>query len=58
MSSQPFESVVMKEGGTQLKLVIDFPGGGQALYKPMRFPRNQTVKILFYFSTFIALNYQ
>ena len=43
MSSLPFKSLEMKEGGTQLKLVIDFQGGGKALYKPMRFQRNQTV---------------
>jgi len=25
-----------KEGGTQIKLVIDYEKGGQALFKPMR----------------------
>jgi hypothetical protein len=43
MATLPFESVATKGGGTQLKLVIGFSGGGQALYKPMRFPRNQSV---------------
>ena len=43
MANIPFQSLYMKEGGTQLKLIINFPGGGQALFKPMRFPRNQTV---------------
>ena len=43
MSTLPFKSLVMKEGGTQLKLVINFPRDGQALFKPMRFPRNKTV---------------
>lgn len=28
--------VVQKEGGTQLKLIIDYENGGQALFKPMR----------------------
>lgn len=28
--------VVQKEGGTQLKLIIDYDNGGQALFKPMR----------------------
>ena len=46
MSSTQFQSLVMKEGGTQLKLIVDFPNGGQALYKPMRFPRNQSVSTL------------
>ena len=36
-----FYSIVQKEGGTQFKLVVDFKDGGQALYKPMRFPRTQ-----------------
>lgn len=25
-----------KDGGTQLKLIIDYENGGQALFKPMR----------------------
>ena len=36
-----FHSIVQKEGGTQFKLVVDFPDGGQALFKPKRFPRDQ-----------------
>ena len=36
-----FYSIVQKEGGTQFKLIVDFKDGGQALYKPMRFPRTQ-----------------
>ena len=39
-----FESIVQKEGGTQFKLIVDFKDGGQALYKPMRFPRTQASK--------------
>jgi hypothetical protein len=55
MSSLPFKSVDMKEGGTQLKLVIDFQGGGKALYKPMRFQRNQTVSSIC-MTLFLTLN--
>ena len=33
--------VAQKDGGTQLKLVIDYENGGQALFKPMRFPRDR-----------------
>ena len=29
------------EGGTQFKLLVDLEDGGEALFKPMRFPRNQ-----------------
>jgi hypothetical protein len=43
MANIQFQSLYMKEGGTQLKLMIDFPGGGQAMFKPMRFARNQSV---------------
>ncbi|OQR76269.1 extracellular serine/threonine-like, partial [Tropilaelaps mercedesae] len=42
--------VVQKEGGTQLKLIIDYENGGQALFKPMRFPRDkETEPNHFYF---------
>lgn len=45
--------VVQKEGGTQLKLVIDFEDYGQALFKPMRFQRDQeTNPNHFYFTDF------
>ena len=37
----PFLSIVQKEGGTQFKLIVDYPGGGQALFNPMRFSRDQ-----------------
>ena len=41
MSNLPFLSIVQKEGGTQFKLIVEFPGGGQALFKPMKFTREQ-----------------
>ena len=40
-----FSSIVQKDGGTQFKLIVDFKDGGQALYKPMRFPRTQASEI-------------
>ncbi len=43
MSQTEINEVVQKEGGTQLKLIVSFKGGGQALLKPMRFPRTQVV---------------
>ncbi|XP_077979922.1 extracellular serine/threonine protein kinase FAM20C-like isoform X3 [Glandiceps talaboti] len=40
-----------KSGGTQVKLIIDFIDGGQALFKPWKVPRDyQTVPDHFYFS--------
>lgn len=33
--------VSQKDGGTQLKLVIEYENGGQALFKPMRFSRER-----------------
>jgi hypothetical protein len=41
MATLPVVKVGQKDGGTQLKLVIDFENGGQALFKPMRFPRDR-----------------
>ncbi|KAK2576333.1 hypothetical protein KPH14_005694 [Odynerus spinipes] len=53
MATQPITHVVQKEGGTQLKLVIDYPNNSQALFKPMRFPREQqTLPNHFYFTDF------
>ena len=53
MRSLPVVGITQKEGGTQLKLVIEFEDGGQALFKPMRFPRTQeTLPNHFYFTDF------
>ncbi|XP_020284605.1 extracellular serine/threonine protein CG31145 [Pseudomyrmex gracilis] len=53
MATKPILHVVQKEGGTQLKLVIDYGDNMQALFKPMRFPREQqTLPNHFYFTDF------
>ncbi|XP_050391453.1 extracellular serine/threonine protein CG31145 [Patella vulgata] len=50
MNRMPIVDVDMKEGGTQLKLIITFEDEGQALMKPMRYPRSQeTLPNHFYF---------
>ncbi|KAK0075839.1 hypothetical protein PV326_011244 [Microctonus aethiopoides] len=36
MATKPIVHVAQKEGGTQLKLVIDYSDDLQALFKPMR----------------------
>ncbi|XP_035795122.1 extracellular serine/threonine protein CG31145-like [Anopheles albimanus] len=49
----PIMHVVQKEGGTQLKLIIDYPNDIHALFKPMRFPREQqTLPNHFYFTDY------
>jgi len=40
MRSLPIVSIARKDWGTQIKLIIDFKGGAQALFKPMRFNRS------------------
>ncbi|GAB6029056.1 hypothetical protein CHUAL_004842 [Chamberlinius hualienensis] len=53
MSTMKIVHVAQKESGTQLKLIIDFENGGQALFKPMRFNRDQeTLPDHFYFTDF------
>ncbi|CAH3903655.1 unnamed protein product [Pieris brassicae] len=53
METSPILHVEQKEGGTQLKLIIDYPNGVQALFKPMRFARDvQTLPNHFYFSDY------
>lgn len=52
-ASQPIVKITQKEGGTQLKLIIEFADGGHALFKPMRFTREQqTLKNHFYFTDY------
>ncbi len=53
MAHVPIEAIVQKEGGTQFKLIVDLEDNGQALFKPMRFPRTQeTLPDHFYFTDF------
>ncbi|CAL4116385.1 unnamed protein product, partial [Meganyctiphanes norvegica] len=53
VAHMPIVHLTQKEGGTQLKLIMEFQDGGHALYKPMRFSREQqTLKNHFYFTDF------
>ncbi|XP_075148218.1 uncharacterized protein LOC142222136 [Haematobia irritans] len=53
MITLPIKHVVQKEGGTQLKLMIEYPNDVKALMKPMRFPRDQqTLPNHFYFTDY------
>ncbi|KAL1494378.1 hypothetical protein ABEB36_009986 [Hypothenemus hampei] len=53
MQTEPILHVAQKTGGTQLKLIIDYPNELQALFKPMRFPREQqTLPNHFYFTDY------
>jgi len=53
MSTKPFSAISQKEGGTQFKLIVELEDGGEALFKPMRFPRAQeTLPDHFYFTDF------
>ncbi|KAL5284680.1 FAM20A family protein [Megaselia abdita] len=53
MATRPIVHAEQKEGGTQLKLVIDFDNKEKALMKPMRFARDQqTLPNHFYFTDY------
>ncbi|WAQ96577.1 FA20C-like protein [Mya arenaria] len=53
MANQQIVDIEQKEGGTQLKLIVTFSDEGQALFKPMRHPRDQeTLPNHFYFVDF------
>lgn len=53
MEQETVIDVEQKDGGTQLKLIITFQDEGQALFKPMRFPREvETLPNHFYFSDY------
>ncbi|XP_049948239.1 extracellular serine/threonine protein CG31145-like [Schistocerca serialis cubense] len=53
LATQRIVHVSQKDGGTQIKLVIDYANQMQALFKPMRFPRDQqTLPNHFYFTDF------
>ena len=53
LSTSGFSEISQKEGGTQFKLIVQLVDGGEALFKPMRFPRTQeTLPDHFYFTDF------
>lgn len=53
LSTSAFSEISQKEGGTQFKLIVQLVDGGEALFKPMRFPRTQeTLPDHFYFTDF------
>ena len=53
LTFEPIVATELKDGGTQIKLVITFQNGGQALFKPMRFPRDvETLPDHFYFDDY------
>lgn len=57
MATQPILHVEQKSGGTQMKLVITYKNNMKALFKPMRFSREQqTLPNHFYFSDYERFN--
>ena len=44
IATQKFSSITQKDGGTQFKLIVTLADGGEALFKPSRFPREQVKK--------------
>ncbi|XP_055850700.1 extracellular serine/threonine protein CG31145 [Episyrphus balteatus] len=53
MANLPIHHVYQKDGGTQLKLVIEYTNDIKSLMKPMRFPRDQqTLPNHFYFTDY------
>ncbi|XP_076309112.1 extracellular serine/threonine protein CG31145-like isoform X2 [Tachypleus tridentatus] len=53
MATMSIVHVEQKEGGTQFKLIIEYDNGEEALFKPMRFPRDkETEPDHFYFVDF------
>ncbi|XP_059167496.1 extracellular serine/threonine protein CG31145-like [Physella acuta] len=53
MATEEVVDVEQKEGGTQIKLILSLADDGLALFKPMRFPRDQeTLPDHFYFADY------
>ncbi|XP_076459722.1 extracellular serine/threonine protein CG31145-like [Babylonia areolata] len=53
LADRKIVQVEQKDGGTQIKLIMTFDNGGQALFKPMRFPREtETLPDHFYFADY------
>ncbi|BFZ03723.1 hypothetical protein BsWGS_06762 [Bradybaena similaris] len=53
LSKNEVISIEQKEGGTQIKLIMTFENEGEALFKPMRYGREQeTLPDHFYFADF------
>lgn len=53
LTNRKIVDVEQKDGGTQIKLIIGFDNAGQALFKPMRFPREtETLPDHFYFADY------